>query len=830
MIPRTTESLESGVPLLQKWEPIHTIRAILLSSVLLFYLKLSPGREFVPIVLYIQYGTMFLLCAWWAWKVYRREGLARSPLALPAAAFAMVSVVTTLFSLDQRISYASSLGLLTQVLLFFFVCDLLLTGWSSAVFVNALLLVGGLVVFEGLWVTAQWHWQWWELRVPEYPVFPMPFRLFGVLENPNILVALLNLVLPFAILRLGRAGSMVESVGWGFWLLAADVVLFFTRSRGGWVAATVEVVICVGWLAWQTESVRGKDVVGRIAASWRLWAATAAYAGLFGLLYLVTVAASTSASSLAVDSHDPLSFANPASRLSIWTIAWQDFLSHPLVGSGPGTYPWVFVSQTATWSNGYVPPHAHNVFLQTLAEEGLLGMLAIVWGLMAAVWTLGRPLLQSVRTSVRAKSDAWEVDRQLLVGVVAALAGFFTHSQVDISAWLPANALVVIILLALGTHAAGALKAKPVSLAWWTAAVLVLPLLLLPVLWRQADAQKAFLSGALLAAQEDWAGAAQSLDRAVELDPALVIYHEQRGYAYGVLATPLFGEGDTAAASEALRSYRVALQRGPVRVTNLVNAAELAAQAGFSDEADRLLTSALPHDGGRPLPALLLADRYAAQGRIGEAESLFSSALASAPGLADTAGIRSSATGRAVASGLPPRGRSGSYPGSPADGLPSREQAGQTLRALSAVSLGSTDYRVWLDRATAHMALGQMPQVGYSFAAAQATGGAGTAIFALTSAYCYEAVGQPESAIKALERWTLPGFPQGGYSFLVYSRGSLPGELLPRLAMLERSADDLLVYRNLARLYAQQGRVDDAASMERNAGVLARLLEGDEHQ
>ncbi|HEX2987386.1 MAG TPA: O-antigen ligase family protein [Chloroflexota bacterium] len=298
--------------------------------------------------------------------------------------------------------------------LFFLVCDLLLEGWSSNAFVDALLLIGGFVLVEALRVTAQWHWFWWVLQVPEYPLFPKPFRLFGVLSSPNLLAGQLILILPFAILKFGRARSSVGALVWGCWLLAADVVLFLTSCRGGWVATIVEVAICVGWLACRRECIREENAVGWIVERWRIWVAVATYVGLFGLLQIL----SSSASPLPIASHDNFSPQEPAGRIAIWAVAWQDFLSHPLVGSGPGTYPWILVSQTATSSGGVASPHSHNIFLEALAEQGVLGMIALVWGLLAAASTLGPALLRAVRTN----RDAGSADSQLVVGVSADLA------------------------------------------------------------------------------------------------------------------------------------------------------------------------------------------------------------------------------------------------------------------------------------------------------------------------------------------------------------------------------------------------------------------------
>lgn len=86
-----------------------------------------------------------------------------------------------------------------------------------------------------------------------------------------------------------------------------------------------------------------------------------------------------------------LSYTNNQSRLEIWAVAWRAFLEHPLTGIGIGEFQFYY--------RDHVPPnaierdatHAHNLFLNVLAEAGLLGLLGflILWGgVVVRVWQL----------------------------------------------------------------------------------------------------------------------------------------------------------------------------------------------------------------------------------------------------------------------------------------------------------------------------------------------------------------------------------------------------------------------------------------------------------
>ena len=98
-------------------------------------------------------------------------------------------------------------------------------------------------------------------------------------------------------------------------------------------------------------------------------------------------------------------------RLDLWRVAWHDAGSHPLVGSGAGSY-------AAHWFRDRPLPldatNAHELYLETLAELGPLGL-----GLLLSA--LGAPLLAG-----------WRARRHpLMAGVLAAYVAFLVHAAAD---------------------------------------------------------------------------------------------------------------------------------------------------------------------------------------------------------------------------------------------------------------------------------------------------------------------------------------------------------------------------------------------------------------
>ncbi len=81
-------------------------------------------------------------------------------------------------------------------------------------------------------------------------------------------------------------------------------------------------------------------------------------------------------------------------RLALWDVAWRIFKDHPWLGVGPSNYATVYteychrlVENQAVWSS------THNIYLQQLAERGLVGLaalLALGWAFLAHAWNKAR--------------------------------------------------------------------------------------------------------------------------------------------------------------------------------------------------------------------------------------------------------------------------------------------------------------------------------------------------------------------------------------------------------------------------------------------------------
>jgi O-antigen ligase len=211
-------------------------------------------------------------------------------------------------------------------------------------------------------------------------------------------------------------------------LMAGTV--FFSGSRGGMLAITVEVIF-----------------LGVVLVKMQSGAKAAAGMGFFAILVLVLLVwiggleLSKRVASIGSETKQELS---GGTRWTIDKDSLRMFAKKPFLGWGFGTFPTVY-PQFRTFHTDLFVTDAHNDYLQHLAETGLLGFAVMLWFLV----TLYR--------SAWRKLKDWPND---ITGAVAfacllGCTGILVHSFVDFNLQIPANAawFYVLCFLAASPHA-----------------------------------------------------------------------------------------------------------------------------------------------------------------------------------------------------------------------------------------------------------------------------------------------------------------------------------------------------------------------------------------
>lgn len=132
-------------------------------------------------------------------------------------------------------------------------------------------------------------------------------------------------------------------------------------------------------------------------------------------------------------------------RVSMYRDTWHIVEHHPWVGTGLGTLIAVFPRYSSFYIPNTVVDHAHNDYLELLADTGLVGGLC---GLAFIVLLFWRGLA-NVQAAER------RLSRAIFAGSVVSCAGMLLHSLVDFNLHIPANALIFLLLASLATSGMG---------------------------------------------------------------------------------------------------------------------------------------------------------------------------------------------------------------------------------------------------------------------------------------------------------------------------------------------------------------------------------------
>jgi O-antigen ligase len=136
------------------------------------------------------------------------------------------------------------------------------------------------------------------------------------------------------------------------------------------------------------------------------------------------------------------------SRVLLWQAAIRIWQENPWWGVGPAHYDYRF-RQVRPVQVQLRPAWAHNDYLNTLAEWGLVGT-----GLVAMAWVLLGLGVLKTWPCVRGKARGLGEERNsskfaFVLGASLGLAAILVHSVVDFNMHIPANAILAITLMAL---------------------------------------------------------------------------------------------------------------------------------------------------------------------------------------------------------------------------------------------------------------------------------------------------------------------------------------------------------------------------------------------
>jgi O-antigen ligase len=266
----------------------------------------------------------------------------------------------------------------------------------------------------------------------------------GTYINRNHFAGLLEMVLPFAVAlalhkarKLGRAGvrtevparslfSSTELPQVVLWLLLASLIfsaLLFSRSRMGFVSALASLIAVLALAGTSQLSARTRTLVAALF-----------FLGVVGLaVWIGSDPVITRFETLGQEYSQ-----TGQNRISIWFDTLKLIYQHPLFGSGLGTFAVAYPSVQTAFLDLFVD-HAHSDYLEVVSELGLPGGILLFGSIL---WVL----TQAVRHYPE-REDSFET--VVCLGSTGSITAILVHSLADFNLYIPANALVLAVILAL---------------------------------------------------------------------------------------------------------------------------------------------------------------------------------------------------------------------------------------------------------------------------------------------------------------------------------------------------------------------------------------------
>ena len=390
----------------------------------------------------------------------------------------------------------------------------------------------------------------------------------SVMGNANALGTVLLVLIPLALRKAWRARAAKLRTLWRIYCAIAIINLALTLSRGAWIS-----LFAAGAALFLLSLAHFGMLSPREFLAW--WGKGGARRQRRALAAALAVSLCLICAAALIVHSFTLPERSANLRAAIWRSALLQFLDAPITGGGLFTYG------KHSGRHLPIPPaqhyaHAHNLPLHVAAELGIIGLLA-----------LGATLSLIVKRLQRLWHQKTSTDRLDWIFFVAALVGFGIHHLFDVSAMMPAVALLGIVALVLALEPSPEQKTMSASFGkTWAIGLTLLWLGLLAIGYRDMQSNRRYIEALRLTATSkvpripgnpapEFHQALDTLDELIASDPTMPVYHLQSALLWGLLAA----DGEQAAIQQAIAAFKRFLILEPNQAISWANLAELHWQA-----------------------------------------------------------------------------------------------------------------------------------------------------------------------------------------------------------------------------------------------------------
>jgi len=361
----------------------------------------------------LEVGASLLLVFWAVRQYYFKADQLSIPVEIaPLAAFALLGVLQFVFHLTaSRYDTRIELQLLFTYLVVLFLMSQAYSRTSHwRGYVWFLMTLGFCVSIFGILQYLTFNGKLYWVRTMRYGGIP-----FGPYVNRNHFAGFAEMIIPVALVPLVLGKVRRERLFLvALFALVPIVALLLSASRGGIISFAVQMVIL--FLLLLVRRIRSRHVL---------------VGGLVVLCAVLAVSWIGVQQVLERFSGMQTMEVSGGKRAAMFQDTWRLFLDHPLLGTGLGTFEMVFPPYDSLY-DGKIVNHAHNDYVEALAETGIVG------GLCCA-WFVGFVLLNSLKGWAELGTSFGSA---LNLSGLIACSGILVHSLTDFNLHIPANALL----------------------------------------------------------------------------------------------------------------------------------------------------------------------------------------------------------------------------------------------------------------------------------------------------------------------------------------------------------------------------------------------------
>jgi putative inorganic carbon (hco3(-)) transporter len=368
-----------------------------------------------PFVSTALIGALLLIMgAYWALVTLADDGNAAAvtPIHYMVLAYWSIAAIATALSPVKMAALSGLIKLTLYLFLFVLAARVLrspkLRNWTIAVLLLVALVVSVYGIRQELFGVKQ-------LATWNDPTSQLAndTRVYSYLGNPNLLAGYLLAAIALSISALFVWQGWMQKALAGVMAIANSACLYYTDSRGGWLAmlgllTTLSVLLYFWWRIY-------------LPYFWQKWLLPIAF-GSFTILLLLAIALVEPLQLRVMSIFAGRGDSSNNFRINVWQAVFKMIRDYPLLGIGPGNGAFNAI-YPRYMQTGYTALSAYSIFLETVVEVGFIGFAAFLW---AIVVTLNQGVQQLRRLYQSGNLQAF-----WLMGAVAAIAGFLVHGMVD---------------------------------------------------------------------------------------------------------------------------------------------------------------------------------------------------------------------------------------------------------------------------------------------------------------------------------------------------------------------------------------------------------------